>query len=229
MPQTLITEKVSAVLKKCRENKGLSQSELADILQVGLRTYQRYESGESTPTIDVVFHLSKVLKFELKDLFDEDSSKTNLPQLKVYSPEEADEFLNHRLVRDSKLMELYKSKELASVLKSGDCTQVRDVPLFRDNQYGVALSTVKTTVLNPALVSVLNFTTDTNPTASGHMDKMRMSYLWAEIIDNDYCFFKDLADVSFPSGNFIGDVLGIYISNKKQNIILSAMDIHKIG
>ncbi len=229
MPQKLITEKVSAVLKKCREEKGLSQSELADILQIGLRSYQRYESGESKPTIDMAFHLSKVLKFELKDLFDEDSFKTLLPGLKVYLPEEIDEFLNHRLVMDSKLMELYKSKELESVLKSGDFTQIRNLPSFRDNQCGISFSTTKSTILNPALVSGLNLTTDTIPTAGGHMDKMRMSIVWASVIDNDQCCFEDQGEVNFPSGKFFGTVRGIYMTRKKQNIILSAIEFHKIG
>lgn len=229
MSNKLIVEKVSAVLKKCREEKGLSQSELADILQIGLRSYQRYESGESVPTVDVVFFLSTVLKFELKDLFDVDSSTTHLPHLKVYPPEEADEFLNHRLVRDSKLMDLYKSKELASVLKSGDFTQIRDVPSFRDSQCGIAFSTIKYSILNPALVSVLNFTTDNIPTASGHMDQMRMSFVWAAVIDNEYCLFKDQSEVDYPSGKFIVDVRGLYMTHKKQNIIISAVELQKIG
>ncbi len=229
MSQKLIVGKVCEVLKKSREEKGLSQSELADILQIGLRSYQRYESGESVPAVDVVFFLSKVLKFDPRDLFDLSSSKIQLPELKIYSPEEADEFLNHKLVRDSKLMDLYKSKELESVFKSGDLTQIRNVPSFRDSQCGIAFSTIKYSILNPALVSVLNFTTDKIPTAAGHMDQMRMSFVWAAVIDNEYCLFKDQSEVDFPSGKFLVNVRGLYMTYKKQNIIISAVEALKKG
>lgn len=38
-------------LRSCRSNSDVTQQELADSLGVSLRTYQRYESGTTEPTL----------------------------------------------------------------------------------------------------------------------------------------------------------------------------------
>ena len=38
-------------LKECRLDAGITQQQAADALNVTLRTYQRYESGDTEPTL----------------------------------------------------------------------------------------------------------------------------------------------------------------------------------
>lgn len=47
-------------LKLLRERMGFSQKELSDKLGISNRTLQRYESGESEPTLSILINLSKI-------------------------------------------------------------------------------------------------------------------------------------------------------------------------
>ena len=45
-------------LKDLRENKGYTQNQIAKLLQVSIRQYQRYEYGTSDPTREVLIKLA---------------------------------------------------------------------------------------------------------------------------------------------------------------------------
>ncbi|MCI5670155.1 MAG: helix-turn-helix transcriptional regulator [Bacilli bacterium] len=68
-------------LKQLRINKGLRQAKCADILQVSLRTYKRYESNESKINI-VKYHylIERLSEYEKIDLLDIEQLDNN-PQL----------------------------------------------------------------------------------------------------------------------------------------------------
>lgn len=55
-------------LRFCRESRKLSQNELSSLINVGVRTCQRIESGESSPSIDLLHKISKVLKIDLSEI-----------------------------------------------------------------------------------------------------------------------------------------------------------------
>ena len=78
-------DKVIIQLRHNREAKGLSQQQLADLLEIGLRSYQRYENGESTPPIDLLYQASKVLNFDIKDLFDSTKLQSGNAHFKMYT------------------------------------------------------------------------------------------------------------------------------------------------
>ena len=48
-------------LKKCREEKCLTQQQMADLLGIQRPTYTRYESGERQPDFQTVLKISQVL------------------------------------------------------------------------------------------------------------------------------------------------------------------------
>lgn len=68
-------------LKQLRINKGLRQAKCADILQVSLRTYKRYESNESKINI-VKYHylIERLSEYEKIDLLAIEQLDNN-PQL----------------------------------------------------------------------------------------------------------------------------------------------------
>ena len=55
-------------IKKYREEKGLTQTELADKLGKTLRTVQKYESGEILPSINNVYEIAKALEVFSNDI-----------------------------------------------------------------------------------------------------------------------------------------------------------------
>ena len=66
--QTLIIpEKLGVKIKELRLELGLSQTELCDDF-INLRTLQKIEKGETTPTFEVLLHISNKLQIEMFDL-----------------------------------------------------------------------------------------------------------------------------------------------------------------
>lgn len=64
-------------LRKLREERDLSQQNLADIADVAKITIQRIENAKFTVTLDVMVSLSKALKIPLKDLVDFQNKKSS--------------------------------------------------------------------------------------------------------------------------------------------------------
>lgn len=61
-------------IKKIRTNKGLTQKQLAELLNVATITIQNYESGRREPNYDMLSKLSEVLSVPLVELFIDDTS-----------------------------------------------------------------------------------------------------------------------------------------------------------
>lgn len=59
-------------LRKIRNDKHLTQSDVAKALEITLRQYQRYESGEQTPTFENLIALADFLQVSLDYLCDRD-------------------------------------------------------------------------------------------------------------------------------------------------------------
>ena len=57
-------------IKKIREEKGLSQNDLASLCNIEKTGISRIENGRTNITLKTVTLLSKYLEVELKDLFD---------------------------------------------------------------------------------------------------------------------------------------------------------------
>jgi len=56
-------------LKKMREAQNLSQTQISKMAGIGLRTYQRYESGERLPDVITGLKIAKALDVDLKDIY----------------------------------------------------------------------------------------------------------------------------------------------------------------
>ena len=52
-------------LKQCRQAKGLRQQDVAEQLGIIYRTYRRYESGETEPTIPIALQLADFFQVSL--------------------------------------------------------------------------------------------------------------------------------------------------------------------
>ena len=61
-------------LKRIRKSRGLSQQELADLLNTSKQVISRYERGERDPKTDMLFKLSDALKVNPWDLMGWDYS-----------------------------------------------------------------------------------------------------------------------------------------------------------
>lgn len=68
-------------LKKKREDSGLSQKSAADLFQIKYRTYQNYENGVTSPTMDTAAQFARFFNCTIGDLFDlEEGNSDGLSQ-----------------------------------------------------------------------------------------------------------------------------------------------------
>ncbi len=73
-----IDSKLGAVIKEARTDKGLSQEQLAEILNVTPTHIKHLESGRRKPSVNVLFQLSEILGFSLDSLLEKcNSSEAN--------------------------------------------------------------------------------------------------------------------------------------------------------
>ena len=56
-------------LKEMREEKGLTQAQVAEKAIVTIRVYQRYESGERTPSVVTAQRIAIALCCKVEDIF----------------------------------------------------------------------------------------------------------------------------------------------------------------
>jgi transcriptional regulator with XRE-family HTH domain len=68
------------IIRQRRKDLGLSQSQLADKLNVQNTTISRWETGEGYPDISILLELTKVLKVRIGDLLDSPDHENYLGQ-----------------------------------------------------------------------------------------------------------------------------------------------------
>ena len=61
--------KIGKHLRNKRHEKRLSQQEVGDFLNISQRTYSNFESDNSTPSIEQIVELSKLLDSDFLKLF----------------------------------------------------------------------------------------------------------------------------------------------------------------
>lgn len=66
----IIQRRFGKRIQELRKEKGLTQEDLADLVEVD-RSYMGFvERGERNPTLDKIIKIAKALKITLSDLFD---------------------------------------------------------------------------------------------------------------------------------------------------------------
>lgn len=93
----LMTKKFRINLKHLRNANGFSQINVAEELKISTRGYQRIESGDSQPTLDLILKLAHILRVDFSDLFSyssKDDSFVEIPTESVGDLLHGQEFLN---------------------------------------------------------------------------------------------------------------------------------------
>ncbi len=68
-------------IKQLRESKGMSQKELALILNTSQQAIYKYENGQATPSISTLMDMSEIFNTTVDYLIAKDDSETNAPFL----------------------------------------------------------------------------------------------------------------------------------------------------
>ncbi|QPC80536.1 helix-turn-helix transcriptional regulator [Phototrophicus methaneseepsis] len=59
---------IGRLIKEARNQRGISQRTLADLIGVSTRTLVRIENSERIPTDDMIFNLAKCLRLDARQL-----------------------------------------------------------------------------------------------------------------------------------------------------------------
>ena len=74
------TKKLGALWKELRKERGYTQQQLAEQLNVSARTVSRWETGVNLPDLDVLLILADFYDIEIREIYHE-------PLIQSYDPE----------------------------------------------------------------------------------------------------------------------------------------------
>lgn len=113
----LIIDPLAIQIKHLRESLNLSQAEIAEKVGIGLRTYQRIESSETIPTIDIVFNLAAIFNVRLDEIFYPEEKISLDKNIFTFQGEEENKFLNYQDVIDSRILEIQDHEIFKTILQ----------------------------------------------------------------------------------------------------------------
>lgn len=209
----------SVQLRHHREACDLSQQELAEKIKIGYRTYQRYETGESTPSLDIIFQLSKVLDFKLDEMFSPDKTIDRNLEVKFFNINNEQEFLNDKFVSGSQILKLI-SKDITKGIES----IVLD-PLFAESSYYMGVTTFRNITLNNAVRDKLGFKSNVISTSAATEFVREQGILWSYMILNNMKYAIEKRSFVYPAGPVTMFLKRILIEQNNQYAILNVVEI----
>lgn len=96
-------------IKKQRRMKNLTQQQLGDLINKNIRTIQKYEKGDTTPSIDVLNDIANALDIDINVLTNiNDDKEDKLNKYKEYAIK--DKFLYYDKMNPQEMEEMYLMK-----------------------------------------------------------------------------------------------------------------------
>lgn len=75
---------LSEMIRKLRENSGLTQQQVADVLNIDRSTYAYYEIGKTSPSINTMRKLTKMFNVSYETLIDGDERSSKFSDAKYH-------------------------------------------------------------------------------------------------------------------------------------------------
>ncbi|MFT6633264.1 MAG: DNA-binding XRE family transcriptional regulator [Bacteriovoracaceae bacterium] len=131
----LLTKKFRINLKHLRNANYFSQINVAKELQISTRGYQRIESGDSQPTLDLIFKIANIFNVEVSDLFNysnKDDSFVEISKAKVKDLVHGQEFLKqtYNLQKDYLNKEITSNESFLDLVARDDKFTSSELPLY---------------------------------------------------------------------------------------------------
>lgn len=186
-------------LRFYREACNLSQAEVASQLKIGLRSYQRYETGESSPPLCLLFQLAHILRVNPEDLIAE-RVPAHDEWVRFYEGPDKKLFEEDPLVKTSKLLTIYQSEEFEKVLTHNDLSYLRENSIFKSSSYPLYLANIKYCLVNPTAKKKNGHKSDLIVANFPEDQAKRQGELWAYLLEKKMCYVQTTHYCEKPSG-----------------------------
>lgn len=108
-------------IKTQRRLKNITQQQLSELINKNIRTIQKYEKGETTPSMNVLKDIANALDIDIDVLtstYKKDNDKDKIEKYKKYATK--DKFLYYDKMKPKEMEEMYliKIKSLETELKT---------------------------------------------------------------------------------------------------------------
>lgn len=201
-----------------REGRNISQASMADALNLGHRTYQRIESGETVPSIEVLYRISVLLNLPIEHFVNPGSNLS--PQDSFHIFDTLSDFLSNDEDKSSKIIELSNDPQLKEAFLKDDLESTRDVHEFYYADYPLYISDPKWTILNLAAQKFLNASGPRVPTVSGDENNERIGTLWGILVHGEIQYFKVCHAPTLLNGGPAIESHGIFINSPNNYFVI---------
>ena len=96
--------KIGRFLQELRKEKGCTQEQLAEMLNVSRRTVSRWETGSNLPDLDLLIELTDYYSVELRELLDGERKNMNMDQEMKETVLRVAEYSNDEKQRSAKIV-----------------------------------------------------------------------------------------------------------------------------
>ena len=122
-------------IKLYRENKEMTQNDLADILEVSAGTVSKYESGSLEPSIESIKRLAELFEISIDELLNDEKEKFDISKINVLDTlrEQKDMKLKGNLYHQTQVSFAYNTNHIEGSTLTEDQTRY----IFETNTIGV--------------------------------------------------------------------------------------------
>jgi transcriptional regulator with XRE-family HTH domain len=207
-------DQITIQLRHSREARGLSQEQIASQLKIGLRTYQRYEAGESCPPIDFLYQFATLLGISFQDLISAENKCKNIEGFRIIEKQDFPSFSFHPDIVNSKILSIAEGEFFQLMKDTNKLEHMLKDKNFMNSDYALAIGTPKLTLVNPRAMKDGGHP-QFFPTPQVHEDKDRLGKMWAYLIEKNPPGFEHLMMALLPKGPSL--VMGRYLFENYQH------------
>ncbi len=119
--------KIGSFLKELRKEKGLTQGQLAEQLNISNRSVSRWETGSTMPDISIIIELAEFYEVDIKEIIDGERKSEDMDKEMIETLEKVGEYTSNEKKKMIKCLKFILSFTLCSWV-----CQVKCVNLFEN-------------------------------------------------------------------------------------------------
>jgi Predicted transcriptional regulators len=108
--------KIGMFLKELRKEKGLTQEQFAEVVNVSNRTVSRWENGNNMPDLDILIEISDYYEVDLREILDGERKNKNMKNEVEETVLKAVDYTNTELERNNKRVRLCNAIAMLLIL-----------------------------------------------------------------------------------------------------------------